>query len=132
MNRRQAAAATRIGPTTAYKLITKLSQGQEEWKKNYLDLTNRISEHYHPDLIQTLKKEVAQMQSAPEGWITKNQLAPELKVGPNTIENIITTYRQNPTYSDYFKLYKTGSSQLYEHLSPVLVQIIKNKLKKVQ
>src|SRR3989338_4337557 len=70
-------------------------------------------------------KKIAPIEQAPEGWLTKNGLAQELKISYETINKIADKYRA--THPDWFHIYIVASG-LREHFSPQLCDIIRNKI----
>ena len=70
-------------------------------------------------------KKIAPIEQAPEGWLTKNGLAQELKISYETINKIADKHRA--THPNWFHVYMTATG-LQEHFSPELCDIIRNKI----
>jgi hypothetical protein len=99
-----------------------------EWFKIYKDSTGKKSEHFSPELVERIREEIESIEEAPEGWITKSALIKILKAAHKTINKKANKYRKsNP---EWFKIYKDSTGKKSEHLSPELIQEIKEDLRK--
>ncbi len=103
-----------------------------EYFKEFKNQTNTTLEHYSPELVEIITKEVKKFKEipqAPEGWKTNTALADELNFHIETISNIANKYRKdNP---EYFKEFKIKKGSVFEHYSPELLEIITQKVKEI-
>lgn len=104
------------------KMIVAHITTHPDWLKSFTDKRNRVSDHYDPELIELVKKEVED-QKAPEGWMTESALAIELKLHSNTLKGLIEPFRK--THPDEFHEYADGIGKLREQYSPMLVSQIR-------
>lgn len=92
-------------------------ESHPEWFKLYKTKEGRLAEHFHPELVEILKKGRATIEYAPENWVTINALATELGVSSGTIKNIIGELPR--LEEDWLKEYrikdKRGNPSVYLH-----------------
>ncbi|MFA6383527.1 MAG: SNF2-related protein [Parcubacteria group bacterium] len=119
----------------AYDSVQKIAenyrQSNPEYFKYFKDKVGKVTEHYASGLVEIIFRDAFKIEIAPEGWKTKNTLANELSVAERTVSRIADKYREsNPNYFKKFKLGNTGS--VYEHFSPILADIVRAELLKVE
>jgi FMN-dependent NADH-azoreductase/signal recognition particle subunit SEC65 len=98
-----------------------------EWFREFPNLSNRPSEHYHPDLVAIIKKEIQSREKAPEGWMIKTSLAESLGVSWDTVRKAADAYRKN--HPEWFRDFLDLSSKPIEHYHPDLVAKLSEELK---
>lgn len=102
----------------------------EYFEKYRHRIRNRELEFYSPKLVEILKKDIEKLKEtpiAPEGWETASSLAKKIGSTVNFVQKIIENYRSN--HPEWFNNYRLSErmSNVYEYLSPDLVEIILNK-----
>jgi hypothetical protein len=109
------------------EMIRNIADQQErkrpDWVKEYLNTSNRLADHYSPELVKYITQEISSRgEQAPEGWMTNRGLATKLGVTFHLVKNIAD--RQRQAHSEWFREYldKTNGSAL--HYSPDLVKHI--------
>ncbi len=84
----------------------------------------------HPDFIESITKELSEVEKAPPGWITNKTLAQSLQSDWKTIKDAAETCRSsNP---DWFHMYKKNSGQINEHYHPELVSKITKEFSAIE
>lgn len=90
--------------------------------------------HYSPELIAIIQHEIKSwnLEERPEGWLTAMQLWKSLKVkvGKKKIKNKIEAFRES--HPEWFKICKDKTGVPRDHVSPELVQIIKDEIESVE
>jgi len=114
------------GETKTKGIAQKYKNEHPDWFGNYLGVSNRITEHYSPELVAIIKEEVDKQEKAPEGWMTNRALAGILKIGKERASRLANNYRGEHSY--WFKEYISLSNQVTEHYSPELIEKIKKDL----
>jgi SNF2 family DNA or RNA helicase/ubiquinone/menaquinone biosynthesis C-methylase UbiE len=111
------------------KLAIPYRKTHPEWFKFYLNIQKRPFEHYAPELIETLRQQIALTKEAPPGWGGPFELAKELATEDIPQLPMYNKIRRFAGYSrkqhpEWFKDYrtKTGTSA---HYHPDLVDKIK-------
>jgi AraC-like DNA-binding protein len=110
-------------------IVSKYRESNPEYFKEYKDKIGRIPEHYSPELITVIKKELEQFAAipeAPEGWKTNAAISDDLGVAERTIKRISTSYLE--TNPEYFKEYKDKTKKISMHYSPELIAIIAKEI----
>ena len=116
------------GKRTTRIIADKYRETNPEWFKWYKISRGQNREHYHPKLVEIIKKELSDRESAPEGWMTNNALAKDTKSSGETTGIIADKYRE--TNPEWFKEYKvTDRGHYQEHYHPELVAEITKKIK---
>lgn len=113
-------------PNTIKKMVEIFRIRHPEWFRILINNYGIKREYLHPDLINIIKEEVSKQEVAPEGWITRHELATLLKVSYNLIEKRAALYRNE--HPEWFKEYLASNQNLAEYISPDLVEIIKEKI----
>lgn len=118
MSANQLQKELRTTSATIKVFVEQYREGNPNWFQ--YSKSSKITEHYHPDLIEIIRKELTKLE-APNNWQTPNQLAERIKRASDTISNFADGYRQ--TNPEWFKKFKTGRA-FAEHYDPNLVKII--------
>lgn len=63
-----------------------------EWKGTYLDSSNNIRTHYHPELAERLRERVASLKQPPDGWKNGYNIAKSLNKSHKTIQGLAKDY----------------------------------------
>lgn len=93
-------------------------------------ISGQMGEHYSPELIELIKKDLGSIPKAEGGWITNRQLADELGVADRTVERRVDRYKEsNP---EWFRFMKDRARRKNEHYSPELVKKIREELISVE
>jgi plasmid maintenance system antidote protein VapI len=111
---------------TISKIVDQYRKNHPEWFGNYKSKIGSLAEHFAPELIAKIKKQLAERKEAPEGWITNNALATALGVDRGTILRVVNKYRKNNP--EWFKKYTDSINRVREHYAPELVAQIKENL----
>ncbi|MCC7469977.1 MAG: DEAD/DEAH box helicase family protein [Bacteroidetes bacterium] len=100
-------------------------QDHPEWFKMYMSGVHYY-EHYHPDLVEILKKLLAPKEAPLEGWMNAGQISeiPEVCVTRAEIRKFAETYRESNL--EWFKVYHSGSFTV-DYYHPDLVMVLKEK-----
>ncbi len=97
-----------------------------DWFRTARSVKGKDVECYSPELIQVVKDRSAAYEDAPPGWMFKRKLEEVLDISYNLIRRISDPYRiSNP---GWFNIYRTPDGKIVEHLSPELVEKIKNEV----
>ncbi len=97
-----------------------------DWFKIYLDDGNRPYEHFSPELLDKLKKEVSSIENAPEGWMYNNAISIKINKKRERIKQVADSFRGS--HPQWFKVYKEKKGKVIEHFSPELVTEIEKVL----
>ena len=110
---------------TIKQYVEQYREKHKEWFKFYIADEQVPAEHFHPDLVALIRKDLGNRVEAPKGkgWMT---LTAFRKAGITTVEaarNFVSKYRiSNPEwFADYW-----NKGQVREHYHPDLVQKIKD------
>lgn len=111
-----------------YYTIQKVAEGyrdkKPEWFKKFKSGAMFV-EHYHPELIEVITRELSVRKERPEGWETPNALSKIFNTAPQTIVKIAEKFKKENL--DWFQEFTT-SNHFSEHYSPELILLIKNEL----
>jgi superfamily II DNA or RNA helicase len=109
---------------TIQRVAEEYRDKKPEWFQKFKS-GSMFVEHYHPELIKIITRELSVRKERPTGWETPNALAKNFNAAPQTIVKIAEKYKkENP---DWFQEFTTNN-QLSEHYSPELISLIKNEL----
>jgi hypothetical protein len=98
-----------------------------EWFADYLDETNNQREHFSPELVKYITKEITiRGEKAPEGWMTNSGLANKLGASSDTIKKIADQQQEHP---EWFAKYLDKMNRQAPHYSPELVEYITQEIK---
>jgi hypothetical protein len=102
-----------------------------DWFKIYKDRKGNPREHYSPELVDIIKRELpkspVKFEKAPSDWLTIVPAAKSAETYSKAFKTIADKYKAD--HPEWFKVYlKQGSPR--EHYSPELVEVIKKELKK--
>ena len=119
--------ALRMELDLPFPLIQKIAQSYKishpDWFKEHLVKGGQVLEHYHPDLIAEVKKQIAsRSEHAPEGWKTNSGLADQLNVSFQMISTIANRSREE--HPEWFQEFLNIQGHTYEHYHPDLVASI--------
>jgi plasmid maintenance system antidote protein VapI len=118
---------TGINSATIQGIANRQRQAHPEWFADYLDETNNQREHYGPDLVEYITKEITlRGEKAPEGWMTNNSLADKLGVAERTVKRIVDQQQEHP---EWFAEYLDKMNRRAVHYSPELVKYITQEIK---
>jgi len=106
--------------------IKVLLEKNPEWARNYSIPRGHIIKHYSPEMIEALRIEAESAKEAPDGWMTINSLSNSLGVNTRVINKIINKFRVNNP--KWFKKFKTSTGHLWIHISPELIEIVKEDI----
>lgn len=106
-------------------LARELSKEHPEWFHDYQGYS-RISEHFSPALIQTLRDEIASYTPAPHGWITNLSLYRKTKKPYKELLSIAGEYRSD--HPGWFGEFLNAGGALFEYYSPELIEEIKKRI----
>ncbi len=95
-----------------------------EWFYFYENNSGRVTEHFHPDLVEEIRH-TGEKREAPAGWMIISQLAQEIKVARPSIIKITDQYRAS--HPEWFQGYSRGG-KVREHFHPELTSIVKQEL----
>lgn len=102
------------------------------WFQPYLDKNGQVKEHFSPELVSLIEKEITSRETAPEGWFTTGGLVnkinnfSERKVNSAIVAKTAGLYQEsNPDWFHYY-LDTTGRKLLY--YSPELVKKIEEEI----
>ena len=111
-------------------LVSQYRKSNPEYFKEYREVKmSRLLEHYSPELIKIIEKEIVSRKVAPTGWLKKTELAEELNIEPSTLGKIANKYRNDSTA--YFGEFRgETSNQISEYYSPELIELIKIEMRK--
>ena len=97
-----------------------------EWFQVYAAKNGESREHYHPELIDTIREAIHSLKKAPEGWMTAGALRLEFgNLSSSSLARIVDPFRE--THPFWFELYTNKTSRSTEHYHPDLVKEIKEK-----
>lgn len=111
--------------------LEKYREEHPEWFKIYKPSKGFAVEHYAPELVSLISKDLKTHESAPEGWFTINgiQIKRDQK-NFKKIAEILGPYRtSNP---ELFKEYLDANKQIQEFIAPELVKIVEEELAKIE
>ncbi len=114
-----------VGERLIGTIANKYRDSHPEYFK-YFRSRSGLREHYAPELVSLIAKEVGEFESPPTGWKTNYRCAIELGIGTNTLSDMVQDYRT--IHPNYFKQYRVPNKEVREHYAPELIAIIKNKL----
>ncbi|TAN33388.1 hypothetical protein EPN28_02460, partial [Patescibacteria group bacterium] len=98
-----------------------------EWFQMYLEKSSKSArEHFHPDLINLIKRNIEERELAPEGWMTNREVAKEMNTGCKTIADMADHYRSS--HPEWFKIYLDKAHKPNEHFHPDLINLIKRNI----
>ncbi len=126
---------------TVGKIAEKYRDSHPEWFQNFTFRAVRgssVREHYHPDLVQLITKELANRpQVAPEGWETQGSLAKKLNVQPEAVMKVINSLPEGTeslieTFSEPKGRGGHGGRKLLKYFHPDLVRLITQEVKKLK
>lgn len=117
-----------IASDTVLRFIRPFKETHQEWFKQYTDGKNRLTEYYHPDLVSLMEKSVQQRESAPEGWMTKKEIAEKFGITFDLVENLLKEY-QDGQHQNWFRDYHSKGHTKREHIHPDLINILEQKIK---
>ncbi len=97
-----------------------------EWFKAYLDdNSNRVWEHFHPDLIKLLRAQAQEYEPAPAGWMTFTAIAKKLPRSAVFLTSRAEKYRGS--HPEWFHKYLNHRNQPGEHIHPDLVALLRKE-----
>lgn len=112
-----------VGDRTLKGLVKKYLESNPDYLKFFKTKQEKIAQFYSPELVFLITEECNSMpETAPEGWITGNVFATQLRVSYRGLKRITEKYRD--TYPKYLRLFKTSQSKIVEFYSPELVDLI--------
>ncbi len=104
------------GEKMVKKTAEKYREAHPEWFKYYLIEDGRSYEHYSPELIVEIKKQLEKREPAPEGWMVIRNIVKEIGRGEEIVKKTAEKYREK--HPEWFKDYLIEGGRLYEHYSP--------------
>lgn len=96
----------------------------------YLDRSSQLTEFYSPELVDLLVIELKVPIRPPNGWLSKNALAKELKKAPAFIGKLANNYRRSRLKS--FRQYIANNGQMVEWYSPALLKKIRKDVESLK
>ncbi len=118
---------TDLGSDTINKFAKNYRIEHPEWIKTYKNNMGQRIEHFHPELLSSIKEEYEKIKTAPEGWLTAFALAGKLGTTHYTIVNYAEQYKIK--HPEWFKNYRDDINNIREHYSPELIKAINNEYK---
>lgn len=110
------------------KMVDAYRASHKEWFKKYKNKKHIVKEHYHPDLVSIIKREVSSREKAPEGWKTLYGAAQALNVSRTFLQAHIKSFRSsNP---EWFKNFYNEDGRQLEHFHPDLIEEVRSMLEK--
>ncbi|MDO8591529.1 MAG: SNF2-related protein [bacterium] len=125
----RAALAKRLdtpAPPTINKIVDACLEEHPEWAEIMRSKDGNIYEHLHPDLVQFIVGDGAEVESAREGEKTVHALVEELNSHEKTIDKIAGHFRAE--HPEWFVLRKDAINRPREHYVPELVALVTAKL----
>lgn len=114
-----------IAPQTLRAYVESYRQDYPQWFGNYRNHLNQQVEHLHPDLVDTVYREVKKTELAPAGWLTKNAFAQKSGITFDAIQNKVEKYRID--HPEWIKTFRGTMGRRSEHLHPDLIKIIQEE-----
>lgn len=113
-------------------LADKFRLTNPEWIKEFVDDGGLILWHYHPNLVEIIRRELRGRKSAPEGWLTRREISELLRtegIRPYSESAFIDVIRSlRPTHPDWFNNYLDKAHKLVEHCSPDVIDTIRETI----
>jgi len=114
-----------VTTVTTRKITEKYKKSYPEYFKLFLTTRGHLREYVSPELAAFLKEERKKIDRPKEGWKTVYALGNELGVSAGGIYNFVSKFRKsNP---EYFTLHRDTKNRVSEHLSPKLIDLLKNE-----
>lgn len=111
----------------AERLIKEFLSGHPDWKANYLTVTGKIAEFYHPELVKLVEEEIKKRpEAAPTGWVSVGALSGELNSAHSSVKTLADNHRKE--HPEWFQNYLGPTKAITEYLHPNLVEIIRNAI----
>ena len=124
---RELSVSLDAAPQTIHKLAEPYRKSNSEWFQRYSNKRGVTTEYYHPELIQEIRKVlVSRPEIAPEGWYTNKSLMKVLNASQRSINLLAEKHRS--TNPEWYKEFRTGNGQVWEHYHPALIQKISEEL----
>lgn len=115
-----------VANETIKKLSRELSKDNPEWIKPYKDLTKKMVDHFHPDLVAKINEELRLKEKAPKGWMNRWSLSEKLGIAFTTVERLAKPFKE--THKEWFKEYFDPMNKLVEYFHPDLVSFIEKSV----
>ncbi|HRH31919.1 MAG TPA: SNF2-related protein [bacterium] len=117
----------KVSPNTIERMAQEYRSTRPDWFVSYSGAAKRVIEHYHPDLIENIRKELAERSpEAPEDWMTKSAISKVMNRSTQTIEKISDNYRTE--HPEWFADYTDTVGKIVEHYHPDLIRVIESEL----
>ena len=113
-------------PRILRNAITPFKNEHPDWVLLYHS-KGGLSEHFSPELIVELKKEVPDVKDVPDGWLTISTVCELFHISREQVIKIVD--EETKSHSDWIKKYRASKKHIFNYLSPELIEIIKNKTK---
>lgn len=123
-----------VGRTKLMGFINGFRATNPEWYKVYPSVKNFPTEHFHPTLVEMVRREFFQnYKNIPKGWKTASTIAREAvkqmpgrkSIGYDTVKKYAEQYRK--TNPNWFKQFITQGG-LADHYSTALIKKVNEKL----
>jgi SNF2 family DNA or RNA helicase/ubiquinone/menaquinone biosynthesis C-methylase UbiE/biotin operon repressor len=108
--------------STTRRVAEPLLEEEPELVQLFLNDRGNVVKHYSPELVRRIRDELASRVKAPEGWMTKKQLAKSLGCAEDTVERIADEIPDMP--EGWLRNYTVKSGHVAQHLSPELISHI--------
>lgn len=115
-----------IDPETVHKAAVAYQDTYPEWFILHADRAGHVRPHYHPELANLLREDLAHRKSSPEGWMAVSVLARTLDFTSSTIQRVAEQCRDE--HPEWFGTYKLPDGKLSVHYHPDLVSLVNSKL----
>lgn len=112
------------------RLIDKYKETNPLSAKVYLSPSGNSWEYYSPDLVDAIREELDEYESAPAGWMTNQGLANQINSTKYIVRKAANKYRA--AHSEWFKVYSNISGFLSEHYSPELIERVVEDVQKFE
>lgn len=83
-------------------------------------------DRFSPELVEKIRDDIRNREKPPAGWMTASGLAKFLNINSVTISRILEKYREQSP--DSFRVYWATNNRKEEHVSPEIIQILKNEI----
>ncbi|MCX6780587.1 MAG: hypothetical protein NT003_00490, partial [Candidatus Magasanikbacteria bacterium] len=119
------AVANKLNVTfaTVMHVVDKYRLSNSGWIKKYLNSSNNLYEHIHPDLIKEVEKKLSSRQKPPVGWESLNDLRRLFKFDPSTLENFYKKYEK--THPEWRKIFLNENGKMVPYWHPDFILLFK-------
>ncbi|MBI2327225.1 hypothetical protein HYU92_02795 [Candidatus Curtissbacteria bacterium] len=113
-------------PKFVERLAEKYKKEHLDWFKTFLSRTGHPNNYYSPEFVALIIEHVANFKNQPDGWITKEALAKEIKRSTLIVGNRADKFKEN--HPEWHQFYVDSNGRIREHYSPELKELIIKEL----